>query len=130
MSAQPIQQWLDRAAEDLVVAHLVFKEAHFSHACFLAQQCVEKSLKAFLLARKNAYPRAHKLVDLIAQCISIDSDFSRFRDGCIVIDQYYVPTRYPNGVPGGLAEGLPGRQEAEEAVAYAESIMEFTLSQL
>jgi len=117
-------------AEDLVVAHLVFKKAHFSHACFLAQQCVEKSLQAFLLARKNIYPRAHKLVDLISQCIAIDSAFSRFRDSCMVIDQYYVPTRYPNGVPGGSAEGLPGSQEAEEAVAYAESIMEFTLSQL
>ena len=130
MKAQPVQQWLDRASEDLAVARLVLGEGHFSHACFLAQQCVEKSLKAFLLATKNTYPRAHKLVDLIAQCIAIDSDFSRFRDGCIVIDQYYVPTRYPNGVPGGLAEGLPGRQEAEEAVAYAESIVKFTLSKL
>jgi HEPN domain-containing protein len=53
MRAQPIQQWLDRAGEDLVVARLVFKEAHFSHACFLAQQCVEKSLKAFLLASES-----------------------------------------------------------------------------
>jgi len=130
MRAQAIQQWLDRAAEDLAVARLVLSEAHFSHACFLAQQCVEKSLNAFLLARKNNYPRAHKLVDLIAQCIAIDPGFSRFRDSCIVIDQYYVPTRYPNGVPGSSAESLPGRQEAEEAVAYAESIMNFTLSQL
>jgi HEPN domain-containing protein len=129
MKAQPIQQWLDRAAEDLTVARLVFKEAHFSHACFLAQQCVEKSLKGFLLARKNDYPRAHKLTDLITQCIALDSAFSRFRDSCIVIDQYYIPTRYPNGVPGGMAEGLPGRQEAEEAITYAESIMNFTLSQ-
>jgi HEPN domain-containing protein len=130
MTTQPVQQWPDRAAEDLTVARLLLRERYFSHACFLAQQCAEKSLKAYLLAVKNNYPRAHKLVDLITLCIAVNSEFSRFRDDCIVIDQYYVPTRYPNGIPGALPEGMPASQEAGEAVASAEAIMNFTMSQL
>jgi HEPN domain-containing protein len=53
------QQWRDRADEGLMVARLVFGEHHFSHACFLAQQCIEKALKAFLLVRKKASLRVH-----------------------------------------------------------------------
>ncbi len=124
------QQWLDRADEDLTVARLVFREHHFSHACFLAQQCIEKTLKAFLLARKNSYPRAHKLVDLLSECVAIVPELSGFRDDCLVIDQYYVPTRYPNGVPGSLPGGLPTNKEAAEAIASAGNILSVILRQL
>ena len=48
MSTNLPQQWFDRAREDLQVARLVLQEKHFAHTCFLAQQCIEKSLKAYL----------------------------------------------------------------------------------
>lgn len=128
MNANLPKQWLDRASEDLDVARLVLKEGYASHACFLAQQCIEKSLKAYLLAKTNSYPRAHKLTDLVVQCELIDSTFSQFRDNCIVVDQYYIPTRYPNGVPGGLPEGLPNQIEAQEAITAATKILMFVSS--
>jgi HEPN domain-containing protein len=56
MSASQPKQWLEKAAEDLTVARLVLKEQHTAHACFLSQQCIEKSLKAYLLAKSNTYP--------------------------------------------------------------------------
>ena len=95
MSAQLFQQWLDFAAEDLAVARLVFGEGHFAHACFLSQQCIEKALKAFLIAKLNQYPRIHNLTDLLTQCVAIDSSFSPFATDCVTVDQYYIPTRYP-----------------------------------
>lgn len=57
------QQWINRAEEDLAVARLVLDEQYTAPACFLSQQCIEKSLKAFLLATVNSYPRTHKVVD-------------------------------------------------------------------
>lgn len=75
MSASLPQQWLDRATEDLAVARLVLTEEHTAHACFLAQQSVEKSLKAYLLTKVNRYPRVHKLVDLLAECVALDPAF-------------------------------------------------------
>lgn len=125
MNAGLTQAWIDRATEDLAVARLVREEGHASHACFLAQQCMEKALKAYLLAKTNTYPRAHKLIDLLAECEKLNDEFARFRDLCIVVDQYYIPTRYPNGVPGSLAGGLPGEQEAAEAVAAADEVLNF-----
>ncbi|MEI7451008.1 MAG: HEPN domain-containing protein [Desulfomonile sp.] len=35
------------------------------------------------------------------------------------MDIYYIPTRYPDALPGSLAEGLPGKEEAEEAITAA-----------
>ncbi len=86
---------------------------------------MEKSLKAYFLAKTDTYPRAHKLLDLLAECEKQDREFTQFRDVCVVVDQYYIPTRYPNGVPGSLAAGLLGDQEAAEAVAAAERLLRF-----
>lgn len=130
MSVNLPQQWFDRAREDLQVAYLAFREGHFAHACFLSQQCIEKATKAYLLAKANAYPRVHKLVDLLAECEALDSAFAAYRADCIVVDQYYIPTRYPDGVPGGLAGGLPTEPEAREALNAADKVSQFIATQL
>jgi HEPN domain-containing protein len=130
MSASLPQQWFDRAREDLQVARLVVQERHYAHACFLSQQCIEKALKAYLLEKANTYPRVHKLVDLLAECETLDAAFGAYRADCIVVDQYYIPTRYPDGVPGGLAGGLPGETEAREALNAADEVFQFVATQL
>jgi len=114
--------WLDRASDDLAVARLVYQEGYFSHACFLAQQSIEKMLKGYLLRVANDYPRVHRLVELLALCQEQDAAFEELLADCIVVDQYYIPTRYPNGIPGSLPDGLPGPDEAEEAIRIAEKV--------
>jgi len=130
MSANLSRQWLERAQEDCVVARLVLREGHTAHTCFLAQQCAEKSLKAFLLARSTAYPRTHKLVDLASECARLDRGFAPFLAECAVVDQYYLPTRYPDAIPGCLPSGLPSSAEAVDAVTIAERSLRFIQDQL
>ncbi len=117
--------WLKKAAEDLIVARLVWDEGHYSHTCFLSQQSIEKNLKGYLLVVNGRYPRTHRLVDLLSQCAKHDSDLSEFLSGCIVMDQYYIPTRYPDAIPGGKADGMPSKKEAKEAIAIADEIAAF-----
>ena len=112
------------------MARLVLQERHYTHACFLSQQCIEKALKAYLLEKACAYPRVHKLVDLLTECEMLDSAFGAYRADCIVVDQYYIPTRYPDGVPGGLSGGLPGETEAREAFTAADEIFRFVAAKL
>jgi len=130
MSAERFRQWLEQAAQDLAVAQLVFREGYFSHACFLAQQSLEKTLKGYLLWASNTYPRRHNLVDLLTLCQEQDAAFESFRRDCIVMDQYYIPTRYPNGVPGSLSDGLPGLTEAREALNIAANIHRWVADKL
>jgi HEPN domain-containing protein len=42
-----------------------------------------------------------------------------------VLDGFYIPTRYPNGLPGGIpAEAYP-QETAESAVALATQVVGF-----
>jgi HEPN domain-containing protein len=119
-----------RARDDLAVARLVYREDYFSHVCFLSQQCIEKALKGYLLWIAHDYPRVHRLVELVMRCQAHDADFGELLAACIVVDQYYIPTRYPNGVPGSLPGGLPGSEEAAEAVSIAARALDLVQSKL
>lgn len=120
------RRWLNKAAEDLIVAELVFREQHLSHACFLSQQTIEKSLKAYLIAHTGQHPRTHKLVDLLQLCIAQETQFLRFQADCVRVDQFYIPTRYPDGIPGGLPDGQPSLKQAKSAIDAAKSIYQYT----
>jgi len=38
----------------------------------------------------------------------------------LLLDRYYIPTRYPDAVPGSLATGMPNQADAEEALSDIE----------
>ncbi len=47
-----------------------------------------------------------------------------------VLDNFYIPTRYPNGHPQGAPFEHYGRLQSEEAIRYVGSIVEFVRSQM
>lgn len=130
MNANPSKPWLDKATEDLAVARLVLTEKHTAHACSLSQQSIEKSLKAYLITKARTYPRIHNLAELLDLCEQIDPAFSQFMDDCIRVDEYYIPTRYPSGIPGMAAHGMPSESAANTAITTAKNILQFVTQQL
>lgn len=46
------------------------------------------------------------------------------RSDLVGLDDFYIPTRYPDALPGVLPEGLPGKAEAEEALILARAVLE------
>jgi len=40
------------------------------------------------------------------------------------LDLYYIPTRYPNGIPGGLPYEAFDREEGEKALALATAVID------
>ena len=48
---------------------------------------------------------------------------AELRDDLVELDNYYIPTRYPDALPGTLPEGLPGESEAEEALRLAQILL-------
>lgn len=121
MTDELIRPWLDRAADDLAAGNLMLSQDFTAHACFLAHQAFEKALKAFLLKNRGAYPRTHKLVDLVRECSVYDPAILNHLDGAIVLEQYYIPTRYPDATPGTLPNSLPTAEQATEALNAAQS---------
>jgi len=49
-------------------------------------------------------------------CQALDSTLGQLDDLCLTLDQYYIPTRYPDALPGGGPEGMPTLKDATEAL--------------
>lgn len=116
------KEWIRFAENDLKSAKVLLKEAIFNQVCFHAQQCVEKLLKAFLVLREIQPPRTHRLVDLLELALAENSEMEILRDRCLILDQYYLPSRYPDAIIGSKPTGLPSHDDAAEALSIAESI--------
>ncbi len=91
------KQWLIHARSDLLLAKTALKTRGVlpEDACFHAQQCAEKALKAYLLHLGISFPRTHALevlLDLLKNAgVTIPPDV----DDSYQLSQYAVLTRYP-----------------------------------
>jgi len=117
-----IRGWLTFVAEDLKMAELALQEGIYNQACFHAEQCAEKSLKAMILSKGQMPPHTHKLTDLLSL---LPKNFHKSkREEIVLLDRFYIPTRYPDALPGTLPEGLPTQKDAEQAIKIARGIFE------
>ncbi|MEW5934786.1 MAG: HEPN domain-containing protein [Bacillota bacterium] len=98
-------RWLRQAEHNREVAVHDRAGGFHSAACFWAQQAAEVGLKAFLYAR-GFDVRGHSVADLAQRAAELDPDFGRLAEEAAPLDQYYIPTRYPNGV---AAPTIPAR---------------------
>lgn len=113
------KRWLDFAMQDLRGAELMLREGMYNLACFHTQQCVEKALKGMLANQNKTPPRIHATGELLT--FFPESLMPDLRLGLAGLDNYYIPKRYPDALPGILPDGLPGKVEAKEAVTLAQS---------
>lgn len=111
------ERWLTFARQDMQMAELALKEKIYNQVCFHSLQCVEKILKGLLANQGKTPPRTHSIVDLLG--LLPPDCLEDLREELGQMDIYYIPTRYPDALPGSLAEGLPGKEEAEEAITTA-----------
>lgn len=65
----------------------------------------------------------HALVELLDALVPAHPPLARLREVAQQLDQYYVPTRYPNGLPGGVPADVFTKRQAEEAIAGARDII-------
>lgn len=125
------QRWLDQAIQDLKWARHLADEGGWHIACFLAQQVAEKALKAFLYAQGEEVVIGHSVARLGASAEKYEAGFSDRVRRWSLLDGYYIPTRYPNGLPDGIPadvynyEAAAGAVKlAEEAVVYVRQLIE------
>lgn len=94
------RRWLDTAREDLAASGALQEAGKYSHACFFAQQSAEKAVKALWFAVEED-PWGHSIQKLIMEMPELQArDWLQevLEEGAL-LDRYYIPTRYPNGLP-------------------------------
>jgi HEPN domain-containing protein len=112
------QRWLAQAEEDFRWAHHLAREGGYHLACFLSQQVAEKAIKAFLYAQGQEIVLGHSVERLCAAACAYHPEFAQWVRRWSILDGYYIPTRYPNGLP----DGIPAHVFTEEAAAGAVSL--------
>jgi HEPN domain-containing protein len=93
-------RWLLTAKEDLQAATALKEANMFAHACFMAQQSGEKALKALWFGTDND-PWGHSIQKLVMQFPQPDliGNSETWITNAAALDKFYIPTRYPNGLP-------------------------------
>jgi len=95
-------RWFLQGEDDLRFVEWVLKEnKFFDKGCFMAQQAGEKFLKACLYARGERHVIGHSLFVMAQELATFDGSFQDIVNEAKRLDRFYIPTRYPNGLPGG-----------------------------
>jgi HEPN domain-containing protein len=89
------QRWFKQARADLEVVHTLKSAGHYAATCFHSQQAAEKALKAVLYSQGSRVVLGHSVRELARQCEVYDSGFAALAGEAGLLDQYYIPTRYP-----------------------------------
>jgi HEPN domain-containing protein len=119
--------WFRQAEADLRHARHALEDEDFEWAAFAAQQAAEKAVKALHL-RCNQEAWGHTVAKLLDELpIAVDA---RLVEKAKVLDNFYVPARYPNGHPEGPPFAHYGPLQSEQAVLYAGEILEFVRDQM
>lgn len=117
-------RWIEQAKAELEDARALAERGRYYLSLYLCQQSAEKALKGFLYLKEEEPLLTHSVAKLLRMSSSIDEDFEAV-SGAKRLDDYYVPTRYPNGLPGEVpASYYDDRDEAEEALRSASAVIE------
>ena len=108
--------WAASAEEDFILARTALqrKQPLVSGACFHAQQCAEKYMKALLLSKGADFPKTHDLLMLNNLCSAVGIFLEVAPKQLNTLTDYAVRTRYPG-------EG-PNVEDAKEAIELAKLV--------
>jgi HEPN domain-containing protein len=117
-------RWLRQAEHDVAIARGHQERGDFSDACFMAEQAAQKALKAFLIGHGHRSVPTHSVAQLAERCAQIDPAFTVHITAGRVLDQYYIPTRYPDALaPPALPFESYTQEQGSTAVAATQAII-------
>lgn len=92
------EEWVDKAEGDLATAlreRRARKSPNYDSACFHAQQCAEKYLKAILQENGLSIPKTHDLQLLLNLINPLNPFWVTLMPECALLTNYAVNFRYP-----------------------------------
>lgn len=117
------KRWLEQAREDLGWARMLSEAGGHHIACFLAQQVAEKALKAYLYAQGESPVLGHSVAALSDKAGQYCPDIAGQSSSWTILDSYYIPTRYPNGLPDSIPSRVYNVEASTQAVQLAANVV-------
>ena len=91
-------EWVEKAEGDIATAQRELrarKNPNYDAACFHAQQCAEKYLKAALQEAEIPFPRTHDLILLIDLLLPVEPRLRDLRELLALLSSQATAFRYP-----------------------------------
>jgi len=98
-------------------------------ACFAAQQAAEKAVKALHL-HMGQEAWGHVVAKLLRELPGSVAVPEELVERAKVLDNFYIPPRYPNGHPSGAPFEHYGPLQSGDAIRYADEIIEFVRAKM
>ena len=121
--------WFEQSLKDLEQARPACENGRHEWACFASQQAAEKAVKALHIASAQ-WAEGGMVADLLRDLPKMVSVPQDMVEKAKILDNYYIPTRYPNSHPHGAPFERYGPAQSKQAVEYAHQILKFVRSQM
>jgi HEPN domain-containing protein len=121
-----VRNWLKKARRDLLSAKRLARgsEPYLDTAIYHCQQCVEKTIKGWLLYHDQSFEKTHDLRLLMTIASEVEPKFTEWFDVAEQISPYATAYRYP----GEILE--PTQEEFQQALKSAGKFYDFICSVL
>jgi len=113
------ERWLAQSQYELNVARHSSEGGFYAAACFYTHQAAEKALKAYLCATGERRVTGHSVHELAQQCAAENEAFREILPRIKKLDRFYIQTRHPNALPGGVPAEPFDQEDADLALARA-----------
>lgn len=123
-------RWLEQAENDLAFAEHGARLGFHAQSCFLAQQAAEKAVKAVHYLRGSRVVIGHSVDALLEALESSGLAVGELRPQGAQLDLHYIPTRYPNGLPGNVPFKVYTAAQSTQALDAARRISGFARSEV
>lgn len=123
------RDWFNQAVRDLEQAKDSQQAGRHEWACFAAQQAAEKAVMALHLhLGQEAW--GHVIAKLLQELPEVVQWPQDLLEKARVLDNFYIPARYPNSHPQGAPFEHYGSLQSEAAINYASEIIDFAGAQM
>jgi len=120
---------LKQAIRDLEQAEGSRQAGRHEWACFAAEQGAEKAVKALHLhLGQEAWGHVvARLLRELPESVNVPEELLQKAQ---VLDNFYIPARYPNSHPEGAPFEHYGPLHSDDAIGYAREILDFVRAQM
>jgi len=121
-----VRNWLKKSRRDLLSAKRLARgnDPYLDTAIYHCQQCVEKSIKGWLVYHDQSFEKTHDLRLLVTLASEIEPKFTAWFDVAEQVSPYATAYRYP----GEILE--PTEEEFQQVLQSAGNFYEFICSLL
>ncbi len=118
------RDWFDQAERDREQAGASRDTGRHEWACFAAHQSAEKAVNAVHL-HLGQEVWGHVIARLLTELPATAAVSPELIDQARVLDNFYIPTRYPDAHPAGAPFEHHGPLQSGEAIRHAGAILAF-----